>query len=106
MAELVARAGRADDFRFELKRAAGGTFWASASARRVTFAGDPAVLALSKDITAEGEDHRALRASEERLAAQSHALTTLTTQHVVQRGSFEERLHDILRLSATTLSGG
>jgi len=106
MAELVARDGRADDFRFELKRPAGGTFWASASARRVTFAGDPAVLVVFKDITAEVEAERTLRASEERLAAQSHALTTLTTQHVVQRGSFEERLHDILRLSATTLQAG
>ena len=33
-----------------------------------------------------------LKASEERLAAQSHALTTLTAQHAVPQGSFEERL--------------
>ena len=106
LGETVARDGRADDLRFELRRPNGETFWASASSRRVVFGGEPAVLTVFKDITAEVEAERSLRASEERLAAQSHALTTLTTQHVVQRGSFEDRLHDILRLSATTLKAG
>jgi len=103
MAELVAREGRADDFRFELKRPEGGTFWASASARRVTFGGEPAVLVVFKDVTAEVEAERRLKASEERLVLQSQALTTLTAQHAVRHGSFAERLRTILKLAADTL---
>jgi PAS domain S-box-containing protein len=106
MAELVVREGRADDFRFELRRPGGGTFWASASARRVTFGGEPAILAVFKDITAEVEAERTLKASEERLAAQSRALTTLTAQHAVPQGNFRERLRTILTLAATTLDAG
>ena len=106
LAETIAREGRADDLRFELRRADGETFWASASSRRVTFGGEPAVLTVFKDITAEVEAERTLRASEERLAAQSRALTTLTAQHAVQHGTFAERLRTILTLSATTLNAG
>jgi PAS domain S-box-containing protein len=106
MAEEVARDGRADDFRFELRRPDGGTFWASVSARRVTFAGEAAILAVFKDITAEVEAIRTLKASEERLALQSQALTTLTAQHAVQHKSFQDRLRTILKLSATTLDAG
>jgi PAS domain S-box-containing protein len=106
MAEQVAREGRADDFRFELRRPGGETFWASASARLVTFGAEPAVLVVFKDITAEVAAEQTLRASEERLAAQSQALTTLTAQHAVQQGSFKERLRTILQLSATTLNAG
>ena len=67
---------------------------------------EPAVLVVFKDITAEVAAEQTLRASEERLAAQSQALTTLTAQHAVQQGSFKERLRTILQLSATTLDAG
>jgi PAS domain S-box-containing protein len=106
LAETVARDGRADDLRFELRRQSGEVFWASASSRRVMFGGESAVLTVFKDITAEVEAERTLKASEERLAAQSHALTTLTSQHIVRQGSFHDRLRDILTLSANTLRAG
>jgi PAS domain S-box-containing protein len=103
MAVQVVREGRADDFRFELRRPDGGTFWASASARLVTFDGDAAILAVFKDVTAEVEAERRLKASEERLVLQSQALTALTAQHAVRQGSFAERLRTILALAADTL---
>ena len=46
---------------------------------------------------------RALRASEERLAAQSSALTTLTARYAEPTGRFDDRLRDILAVSAETL---
>jgi len=106
MAEQVVREGRADEFRFELRRPDGGTFWVSASARRVNFGGEPAILAVFKDISSEVEAIRTLKASEERLVLQSQALTTLTAQHAVQHGTFRDRLRTILELSATTLDAG
>ena len=90
----------------QLRKADGATFWASASARRVTFGGEPAVLVVFKDITAKLVAEEALKASEERLAAQSHALTTLTAQHAVPQGTFEQRLRTILEVAASTLKAG
>ena len=52
----------------------------AASARRVTLGGEPAVLTVFNDISEQVEAERALKASEERLAAQSRALTSLTAQ--------------------------
>jgi PAS domain S-box-containing protein len=46
---------------------------------------------------------RVLRASEERLAAQSSALTTLTARYAEADDRFDDRLRDILALSAETL---
>jgi PAS domain S-box-containing protein len=106
MADQVTREGRADDFRFELRKPDGATFWASASARHVMFGGEPAVLVVFKDITAEVHAEEVLKASEERLAAQSHALTTLTAQHTIPQGTFEQRLRTILEVAATTLNAG
>ena len=103
MAEQVLREGRADDFRFELRRPDGGTFWASASARRVSFGGEDAILAVFKDITAEMQDEKRLKESEERLVVKSKEMKTLKEQHEVRQGRFAERLRSILRLSADTL---
>src|SRR5918993_85365 len=63
--------GRADDVRLHLKRPNGGTFWARASARLITWEGEPAVLTVIEDIDEELKAQRALQASEQRLAAQS-----------------------------------
>ena len=101
--EQVLRDGRADDLRIELQRPDGGRFWASVSARRITFTGADAMLAVFKDITAQLVAEQVLKASEERLVAQSNALTALTAQHAEHQGSFDDRLRRILEVSARTL---
>ena len=106
LAEQVRLHGRAENLRFQLKRPGGDTFWASVSSRRVTFAGEPAILTVFSDITEQVEAERMLKASEERLVSQSNALTELTARHVDSSGGFEERLRGILRASARTLEGG
>src|SRR5689334_7754056 len=97
IAELVARDGRADNFRLQLRREDGSTFWALASSRLVTYAGEPAILTAFNDI---GEQ---LAASERRLAAQSNALTALTARHAESGGDFTTRLRTILVTAARTL---
>jgi len=104
LAEQVAREGRADDLRFELKRETGDTFWASASSRRVTFGGEPAILTVFTDITKQVFAERILKASEARLAAQSNALTELTARQADSSACcFDDRLRGILEASARTL---
>ena len=103
LAEQVRLHGRAENLRFQLKRPGGDTFWASVSSRRVTFAGEPAILTVFSDITEQVEAERVLKASEERLVSQSNALTELTARHVDSSGGFDERLRGILRASARTL---
>jgi PAS domain S-box-containing protein len=104
LAEQVARDGRADNLRFELKRPTGETFWASVSSRRVTFKGDPAILTVFSDITDQVLAERILKASEARLVAQSNALTELTARQADSSGCcFDDRLRGILAASARTL---
>lgn len=104
LAEQVAREGRADHLRFELRRPTGETFWASASSRRVTFGGEPAILTVFSDITDQVIAERILKASEARLVAQSSALTELTARQTDSSGCcFEDRLRGILAASARTL---
>lgn len=104
LAELVAREGRADNFRFELKRQTGETFWAIASSRRVAFGGEPAILTVFSDITDQVIAERILKASEARLVAQSNALTELTARQADSSGCcFDDRLRGILSASARTL---
>src|SRR4030095_1042632 len=47
---------------------------------------------------------QALRASEQRLAAENEALTELTARQVGGAAKFAERLHDILEMAAATIS--
>jgi PAS domain S-box-containing protein len=97
------REGRADDAVLHLKRPDGSTFWARASARLITWEGEPAVLTVFEDIDEELKAQRALQASEQRLAAQSRALTELTAAHADPNDTFEQRLHRILQMAANTL---
>ena len=97
LAEAIRRDGRADNFRLQLRREDGTTFWALASSRLVTYHGEPSILTAFNDI---GEQ---LAASERRLTAQSNALTELTERHADSTGQFLNRLKMILVTSARTL---
>ena len=73
------------------------------SARLVTWQGDPAVFTIFHDITEQLAAETALKASEHRLAAQSDALTFLTTRYTDPDDQFDERLRTILAISAEAL---
>ena len=95
--------GQADDVKLHLKRPNGETFWARASARLVTWDDEPAVLTVFDDISAQLHAQRALEASEQRLTAQSHALTALTERHADPDDTFENRVRAILEMAGATL---
>ncbi len=97
------REGRADNALLHLKRVDGTTFWARASARLITWEDEPAVLTVFEDIDKDLQAQRALQASEQRLAAQSRALTELTAAHVDPEDTFEQRLRGILEMAGETL---
>jgi two-component system, sensor histidine kinase and response regulator len=101
--EPLIRDGRADDVLLQLQRPSGEAFWARASARLVTWDDEPAVLTVFDDISEQLNAQRALKASEQRLAAQSSALTALTARHADPDDTFEDRLRGILEVAAETL---
>ena len=103
LAEPLEREGKADNVLLELRHPKGGTFWARASARLVSWKDEPAVLTVFDDISEELSAERALRESEQRLAAQSRALTDLTARHADPHDKFEDRLCGILEVAAATL---
>src|SRR6187402_217839 len=103
LAGPLERDGQADNVLLELRYPAGGTFWARCSARLVEWEGEPAVLTVFDDISEELTAERALRESEQRLAAQSSALTELTARHADPHDKFEDRLRGILEVAAATL---
>ena len=90
--EPLEKTGRADDVLLHLRKPNGETFWARASARLITWDNEPAVLTVFEDISEQLNAQRALEASEQRLAAQSRALTSLTASHADPTDTFEHRL--------------
>jgi PAS domain S-box-containing protein len=103
LVDPLTREGKADDVQLQLRRPDGTTFWARASARLVTWENEPAVLTVFDDISEELNAQRALQASEQRLAAQSSALTMLTARHADPNDTFADRLRGILAVAAETL---
>lgn len=103
LAERLRREGRADGLRVRIRRPDGTPFWALFSARLVTCDGELAILTVFTDISDQVAAETALRASEQRLAAQSHALTTLTARSADVNEPFEVRLRAILAVCAHTL---
>jgi PAS domain S-box-containing protein len=95
--------GKADDVLIELRRPSGEPFWARASARLVTWHDEPAVLTVFDDISDQLNAERALRASEQRLAAQSTALVAMTARQAAGDAAFDQRLRSILETAADTL---
>jgi PAS domain S-box-containing protein len=103
LVEPLERTGKADDVLLELRHPGGGTFWVRASARLVTWDDEPAVLTVFDDISEQLDAERTLRASEQRLAAQSAALTELTARQANPDDTFDDRLRGILAVAAETL---
>jgi PAS domain S-box-containing protein len=103
LTDVLRRHGRADNLRLQVKRPDGGRFWVLASARLVRFDGEDLVLTVFHDISDQVAVEDALRASEQRLVAQSHALTELTARHANPSARFDERLRGILEMCAHTL---
>src|SRR6478609_7025478 len=95
--------GRADNVLLHLRKPNGETFWARASARLITWDNEQAVLTVIEDVSEQLTAQRALEASEQRLASQSRALTSLTESHADSNDSFEHRLRAILEMAAMTL---
>jgi PAS domain S-box-containing protein len=102
LAARIQRDGRADG-RVQIRRPDGQPFWALFSSRLVSYDGQPAVLTVFTDITDQVAAEAALRASEQRLAAQSNALTELTAQSADPDAPLDERIRDILVVAANTL---
>jgi PAS domain S-box-containing protein len=104
LAERLKEDGRADSLRVHLRRANGETLWVLASFRLVTWGGEPSVLSVFHDISAQLEAEASLKASERRLATQSDALTTLTTRYTDPSEWFDDRLQNILSIAAHALN--
>ena len=69
----------------------------------VSVEGEPTVLSVFNDVTEQVNAEQSLRASEQRLAEQSEALTTLTAQEASPAPCFEKRLAELLEAAARTL---
>jgi PAS domain S-box-containing protein len=98
--ERIRRDGRLDNVRTQIRLPDGTTHWVQSSARLVTYDDTPAILSVFTDITEQVTVEQALKASEERLTAQSQALTTLTARYADLEDPFLDRLRDILVVSA------
>jgi PAS domain S-box-containing protein len=103
LVEQLRGEGRADNLRIQLKRNDASTLWVQASMRLISYAGEAAVLTVFNDISDQVAAEEALRAGEQRLQAQSNALTDLTARSADPADRFEMRLRAILETSAHTL---
>jgi len=99
----VRRTGRADDVWLRLRRPDGASVWAVTSGRQVSWNREPAALCAFVDLTRQMAAEEALAASERRLAVQSHALTVLSQASAELTRRFEDRLREILRVTAEAL---
>jgi PAS domain S-box-containing protein len=106
LTERIQRDGRADNLRLQIRRPDGTPFWALFSARLVTYGGEPAILTVFTDISDQVRAETTLRASEQRLAAQTAALMGLTARYTDPAESFDERLRAILEVCGQTLHAG
>ena len=103
LTDRVRRDGRADNVRLHIKRARGEPLWVLASIRVIDWNGEPAALTVFHDISEQLAAESSLKSSERRLAAQSDALTDLTTRYTSPGESFDTRLRGILPLAAGAL---
>ena len=97
--DRVRRDGRADNVRLHIRRARGEPLWVLAAIRVIDWNGEPAALTVFHDISEQLAAESSLRASERRLAAQSDALTDLTTRYTSPGEGFDTRLRGILPLA-------
>ena len=113
--ERVARGEAVDGTLVQFRSARGELFWALVSARQVRYHNQLSMLAVFYDVSERIAAEEALRRSEQRLAAQSEALTQLTARQTGGSGRFEavgstprverfdDRLKTILETCARTL---
>jgi len=99
----VRTAGRADDVWLRLRRPDGAPVWALTSGRQISWNGEPAVLCAFVDLTRQMAAEEALATSQRRLAVQSQALTVLTAASAENTRRFDDRLREILRVTAEAL---
>src|SRR5215471_5268836 len=102
ISQRIRTEGFLNDHLLPMKTASGQVFWASMSARGIVYDGQPATLSVFHDVTSQVAAEQALRASEQRLASQSEALTALMERQS-RTVLFEERLRDILETCARTM---
>jgi len=95
--------GHLDDVRLLLRRADGLPLWVVASGRRVSWRGERAIHWAFADITRQTAVEQALATSEQRLVAQSRALTSLMERSAEGTDRFDGQLGEILRTAAETL---
>jgi PAS domain S-box-containing protein len=103
LVERLRRDGRADDLLLQVGQSASRTRWLRASSSVVSVEGEPTVLSVFNDVTKQVDAEQSLRASEQRLAEQSEALTALTAQETSPAPCFETRLAELLEAAARTL---
>ena len=102
--DQLARTSQAEGFLVQLRTPKGEEFWADVYAHLITFEGEPATLAVFHDVTERVIAEQALRASEQRLAAESEALTELMARQAAGPARFEDRLRDILETAARAIN--
>lgn len=100
---VVRSTGRADDVGLRLRRPDGTPVSALASGRQIFWNGEPAILCAFVDLTRQMAAEEALATSERRLAVQSNALTVLTEASAEHTRRFDDRLQEILRMTAEAL---
>ncbi len=103
LVERLTKTRRADDILLRFSKPGGRVHWARASATLISVAGESAVLSCFTDVTDQVLAEQALRASEQRLAEQSAALTRLTAYEACGSPCFKARLAQLLETAARTL---
>jgi len=103
LVERIQRDGRTEDVLLQIGHTPGRTRWLRASSSLVSVNGEPTVLSVFNDVTQQVAAEQTLRASEQRLAEQSEALTALTAQQTSRAIGFDERLAELLEAAARTL---
>jgi PAS domain S-box-containing protein len=104
--QRLRRDGQVDGTRLQITRRSGEPLWVMASFRLITWAGDAAVLAVFHDISDQIAAEATLRSSEQRLVAQSDALTGLTARYTNPSETFAARLRSILEIASRALRVG
>jgi PAS domain S-box-containing protein len=103
LVERLTKDRRIDDVLLRFSKPGGRVHWARASATLISVSGESAILSSFTDVTDQVAAEQALRASEQRLAEQSAALTELTAYEACGTPCFEARLAQLLEAAATTL---